>query len=159
MDTKLYFGKRKGKTLEWLFFNDPGYMGWMIKEGVAQDFSPKLRERFETLVQRASHLKLPGSCNSCHKMPITKMALNKHFQGGVSHVDFLCDSCKPTESKFYDSSNPTLLIVGIVKGYDKLSQKIVLDHIKRAYFSSTSHRLTQKRLESFFDDPNNFVNN
>ncbi len=157
MDTKLYFGKRKGKTLEWLFFNDPGYVGWMIREKVSNDFSPKLRERFEMLVQRASHLKLPGTCSNCHKMSITKMALNWHIQGGVSHVDLLCDSCKPFESRFYDAFNPTLLIVGLVKGSDKLSQTIILDHIKRAYFTSTSHRLTQKRLEEFFDDPNNFA--
>jgi len=27
------FGKHKDRTLEWLFFNDPGYVWWMIEEG------------------------------------------------------------------------------------------------------------------------------
>jgi len=29
----LGFGKYNGKTLEWLFFNDPGYVWWMIDKG------------------------------------------------------------------------------------------------------------------------------
>ena len=31
------FGKQKGRTLEWLFFNDPGYVWWMIDQGAQKN--------------------------------------------------------------------------------------------------------------------------
>ena len=30
------FGKHRERTLEWLFFNDPGYVWWMIEEGAEE---------------------------------------------------------------------------------------------------------------------------
>ena len=32
----LGFGKHKDRTLEWLFFNDPGYVWWMTGQGAVR---------------------------------------------------------------------------------------------------------------------------
>ena len=32
----LGFGKYKDRTLEWLFFNDPGYVWWMTGQGAVR---------------------------------------------------------------------------------------------------------------------------
>jgi hypothetical protein len=41
----LGFGKYKDRTLEWLFFNDPGYVWWMIDKGAEKNLKGAGRTR------------------------------------------------------------------------------------------------------------------
>ncbi|MDX6383647.1 MAG: Exodeoxyribonuclease X-like C-terminal [Blastocatellia bacterium] len=85
----LGFGKYKDRTIEWLFFNDPGYVWWMIDKGATKHLSAAARSRFEALVRRAKHLRVPGRCKHCPE-PVERMALTRHVSSGLALVDFFC---------------------------------------------------------------------
>lgn len=156
MSYRMGFGKHKGRTLEWLFFNDPGYVWWMINEG-AELYGPA-QARFRTLVRRARHLRVPGLCLWCKKRPITRMFLTMHTSGGLARVDFDCDKCRPLGGSISSPLRPGFFTPDFYRNYDKTGAKFLIRSIKYAYFQDESYRMTQKRLEAFFDDPNNFVN-
>ena len=66
------FGKYRNRTLEWLFFHDPGYVWWMIDKDAVKNLKGATRNRFDQLVRRAMHLVIPGKCRHCNK-PVTRM--------------------------------------------------------------------------------------
>lgn len=161
MPIKLYFGKHKGKTLEWIFFHDPEYIKWIVENGIHKDpfkFTAEGRARLEKLVKRASHLKIPGFCERCGEKPITKMSLVLHTSGGLVGVEFHCEECRPRESYYSTPLNPSLLESDYFRSYNKMGAKILIRAIKGKYFGDSTIRLSQRRLEEFFDNPNNFVN-
>ena len=161
MAHRLKFGKHKGKTLEWLFFNDPGYVEYITKKGINNDprkFPPYARDRFQDLVRRASHLKIPGLCPWCKKRPITRMFFTQHISGGLAGVDFDCDVCEPKGSSPSTSLKPAFFTPDIYRNYDKTGARFLIRAIKHAYFKNPSFKMTQKRLEEFFNYLENFVN-
>ena len=153
---KVGFGKYGEKTLEWLFFNDPGYVWWMIKEGVHRKrfTGPKLA-RFVELAKKAKRLKIPGVCPWCRKRPVDRMLLVRHTSGGLARADFDCDVCAK-EVPDAIQMPPGFFTPDAFRSYDKTGGKFMVQAIKRAYFGSSSHRMTQKRLEEFFDTEGNF---
>lgn len=156
----LSFGKHKGKTLEWLFFNDPGYVWWMLEKDVDKDttkFTPNERLRLETLVRRARHLRIPGKCSWCNKKPITRMFLTEHPSGGLARVDFDCDDCYPMGSSNTSALRPSFFTPDYYKNYDKFGASELISAIKDAYYKDVTFRMTQKRLEEFFNNPEHFV--
>src|SRR5215471_7517514 len=86
------FGKHKDRTLEWLFFNDPGYVWWMIDQGAEKNLKGAARARFDQLVRRAKHLAIPGKCRHCSQ-PVSRMSLTEHTSGGLARIDFFCKEC------------------------------------------------------------------
>lgn len=158
MSLTLDFGKYTGKTLEWIFFNDPGYIWWIYREKVYLKFSSPLQKHFKTLIRRALHLKIPGLCPWCKKRPITRMFLTKHISGGLACVDFDCDQCKYDGGSESIPTKPSFFTPDFYRDYDKTGGKIMIEAIKFAYFGNSSTRMTQKRLEEFFNNPENFIN-
>lgn len=151
----LGFGKHKDKTLEWLLFNDPGYVWWMIEEGAQKNLKGGARTRFEQLVRRAKHLAIPGTCAHCSK-PISRMSLTEHPSGGLAVIDFFCDKCHHDGGSFSVLTTPAFYTPDFFKNYDKLGAKFLVDAIKYAYFGKKI-RMTQTKMEEFFDNPSNFV--
>jgi hypothetical protein len=151
----LGFGKYNGKTLEWLFFNDPGYVWWMIDKGADGNLGGAARTRFDQLVRGAWHLKIPGRCRHCEK-PISRMSLIEHPSGGLARADFFCDTCHH-DSGAYLLTTPAFYTPDFFKNYDKLGGKILVEAIKYAYYGRKA-RMTQAKMEEFFDDPSHFMN-
>jgi len=156
MGYKVGFGKHKGKTLEWLFFNDPGYVKWMIDKGVARKFNMLVRNRFECLVWRAMNLAVPGKCRHCDR-PISLMSLTKDTSGRLAQVDFLCDKCPPIGGSRSLLTTPAFFIPDSFKSYEKRGEKFLVDSIKYAYYGKDV-QISQAEMEEFFDEPSNFVN-
>ena len=154
------FGKYEGETFEWVFFHDPCYIQWMIKNVHANvsKFSPEARARFEELERRASHLRIPGYCAWCAERPITRIFLTFNTRKRMMHVHFDCDRCRPEGSSYSQPFLPSLFVLDDLAYHHDSDMKVFVAAIKRAYFGKTSVKLTQKRLEEFFDDPDNFVN-
>lgn len=153
------FGKKyPKKTIEWVFFHDPGYIYWMIEKDAQYNLKPLVKKRFDDLVKRASHLKIPGLCPWCKLRPVTRMFLVQHISGGLARVDFDCEECHPMGGSPALPLKPSFYSPDVFRKYDKTGSKFLVDEIKRVYFGSSSYRLTQKRLEDFFNDRDNFVN-
>jgi hypothetical protein len=155
MAYKVGFGKHEEKTLEWLFFHDPGYVWWMIENNEQEKLNGAARMRFDELIRRAKHLAIPGTCSHCEK-PVSRMCLIRHPNGGLTDVVFFCNSCyrDGAISKFM---TPSFFTPDVFKNYDKTGAKILVAAIKDAYFDNKV-RMTQAKMEEFFDDPTNFVN-
>lgn len=54
----LGFGKHEGKSLEWLFFNAPAYIEWIMKKDIHNDAS-----KFSALPLTSKKLLLNHPCN------------------------------------------------------------------------------------------------
>jgi|ADurb_Gel_03_Slu_FD_contig_51_1641286_length_564_multi_1_in_0_out_0_1 hypothetical protein len=160
MSVKLRHGKHKGKSVESLFFSDPGYVYWMVKKGIHEDakwFSFDEQARFQTLLRRASHLRIPGLCPWCGLRPVSRMFMTIHASGGLATVSFDCSVCEPSGSSFSTPMKPSFYTPDIFRSYDKTGGKVLVQAIKRAYFGNKSHRMTDQRLSEFWDNKDNFV--
>jgi len=150
------FGKHKDKTFEWLFFNDPGYVRWMIDEDVARKFNRFMRNRFEGLVRQAMNLEVPGKCQYCDR-PISMMCLTKDTSGKLAQVDFLCDKCPGTGGSRSLLTEPAFLIPESFRSYnDKGGDKVLADSIKYAYYGKDV-QMSEEEMEEFFEEPSNFA--
>jgi hypothetical protein len=152
----LGFGRYRSKTLEWLFFNDPGYVWWMIDDGAEKNLKEAARTRFDQLVRRAKQLAVPGKCRHCDK-PISRMSVIEHPSGGLARVDFFCEKCHHGDGSHSLLTTPAFYTPDFFKSYDKLGGKILVDAIKYAYYGKKV-QMTQTKMEEFFDKPSNFVN-
>ena len=150
------FGKHKDRTLEWLFFNDPGYIWWMIDQGANKNLRGAARTRFDQLVRRARHLAVPGKCLHCSK-PISRMSLIEHSSGGLARIDFFCDTCHHSGGTPSFLTTPAFYTPDFFRFYDKLGGKFLVDAIKHAYYGKKV-RMTQTKMEEFFNEPSNFIN-
>lgn len=129
----------------------------MIEKDAQNNLKPLVKIRFDELVKRASHLKIPGLCQWCKEKPVTRMFLTQHISGGLATVDFDCDTCHPMGGSPTVALKPSFYSPDVFRKYDKTGAKFLVDEIKRVYFGSSSCRLTQKRMENFFNDKDNFV--
>lgn len=151
------FGKYSLRTLEWLFFNDPGYPWWMVESGAVEKLEGVARSRFEDLLRRARHLCVPGQCARCDK-PITRMLLTRRQGGGLADVSFFCDAHGREGNARGVMVRPSFYTPDIFKDYDKRGGQILVRAIKHAHFGARPPRMTQREMERFFDDPSHFVN-
>lgn len=155
----LPFGKHKDRTLEWLFFNDPGYVAWALREGVHRRLAPPAQQRLGRLIVRADSLAIPTPCRECGLRPVRCMVLIAAgtTTGGLAKVSFSCGQCRPPDSTNYSFARPTLLVTDLSNAYDKMGAEILIRAVKRAYWGDPGYRMTQGRLEAFFDNPDNFL--
>ena len=61
------------------------------------------------------------------------------------------------ERPFSEPLTPSFLQGDYFRDYDKTGNAILLKAIKRVYFGNWSVRLTQERMEEFFETPGNFM--
>jgi hypothetical protein len=128
----------------------------MLDRGAETQLYGAVRQRFDDLVRRASHLSVPGTCKRCDE-PISRMSLTFQPGGGLAVVDFFCASCQHEGGSTSVLVTPAFYAPELFKPYDKSGAKVLVGAIKLAYFGSKSYRMTQTTMEEFFDDPVNFV--
>jgi hypothetical protein len=160
---RMFFGKYQGKkTLEQIFFTDPGYIYWMVDKEIREDmrkFGQQGIRRFADLLRRAAHLRIPGICDWCKSgRPVSRMFLTGHISGGLGVVGFDCDECYPQGSSPTMAMKPSFYTPDAYRSYDKTGGRLLVEAIKFRYFGDTSYRITDKRADEFFDNPANFVN-
>jgi len=128
----------------------------MIDKGADESLKQATRTRFEQLVRRAKHLAVPGKCRHCPK-PISRMSVIEHTSGGLARVDFFCEKCHHSGGSHWLLITPGFYSPDLFRNYDKLGGKFLVDAIKYAYYGKKV-RMTQAKMEEFFDEPSNFVN-
>jgi len=80
-------------------------------------------------------------------------------RGKVTGINFDCNVCRPDGSSLSLPLTPSFFPPpDSVINYDKTAFKILLDAIRQVYFGGTSVKLTQGRLEEFFDNHQYFIN-
>lgn len=84
------------------------------------------------------------------------MSLSEPPNGGLARVDFFCDRCDLGGVRSV-LVPPSFYTPDFFRSYDKLGGKFLVDAIKRAYYGPKV-RMTQVKMEEFFDTPSNFVN-
>lgn len=157
MAYKLGFGKHADRTLEWLFFNDPGYVWWMLDSGADAKLKGGARRRFDDLVRRAKHLRIPGACKHCRN-PISRMSLTRHTSGGLAVIDFFCTTCRHDGGSLSVLTTPAFYTPDFFRSYDKTGARSMVEAIKHAYYGTKPPRMTQAKMEEFFHCPAHFVN-
>lgn len=149
---ELTFGKHRGHSCEWLFFNDLNYLRWLIREQIPYDsnrFSEAAAKHLETLVYRSEHILPP--CSNCGARRESRMIADDFA------VKFRCRECDPlyfTPLRPEEPLKPSFLI------YDSnarsISDAALIAGIKKAFFSIPPPLLTEEHFEAFFDNPANF---
>ena len=70
---------------------------------------------------------------------------------------FTCDLCEPVEWPFSGPMIPSFLEGDYFRNYDKTGNKFFIRAIKLAYFGNPSMKMSQERMEEFFDNPDNVM--
>lgn len=152
------FGKHRGKTLEWVMFNDPDYAAWIARSEAEGRFDLRTAYRFHQLFRRAHHLRIPGPCRWCRGAAVEHMVLTASTSGDrLRRVDFVCGDCAAGAGPRGVIRRPSLFAGRTFHPRDKTGDRVVLRAVKTAYFGTPSARMTQGRLEAFFDDLCNFT--
>lgn len=153
--TVVNFGKYrdKGKSLPQILFDDPDWFFWAYSEGV---FNNKggLQQEADDLYQKATTINIPD--NDDNDL-IVEYYIHQPT-GKFSHFDIVPSDRSPHEggspsfrSKVIDMSVPRK-----IASYDKLGCKELIKSLKRHVFGNSNTRISKKKCESFFSDPNNF---
>jgi len=154
MNNKMTFGKYEGKNFEWIFFKDAGYVEWILEHGIdRQDhFGEEQSDYFEELYQRATHLS--GTCRRCKERPITRMGLTTSFKNHeLLAVGFYCDECEYRGGAATGYYPPAFFVEAYT--LEPGEQKMVINEVRRHYIG-TDGNLTQKKMEMFFHNDENF---
>jgi len=148
------FGKHKGKTLPQVLFSDPDWFFWAVEEGVLQK-KGALRSEEADLNSKARHIKIPSKEGPNMRAEYVIHRPTMKF----SHMELV-----PTDRPHHEGSSPTfrkavidLSVPREIAPYDKLGCKSMLTSAKFYLFGSENARMTKKRCEDFFDDPDNFT--
>lgn len=159
MPYRLTFGKHRGKTFEWLLFHDPGYVWWLEEQFHDQPgmFPPLVRRHFKQLLQRASHLRVPGGCRHCGTAPVARMVLQADRDGRLIDVEFTCEACAPVPGPGVAVGRPGFRTPDLFHDYDKAGGKRLVGAIKAAFFGSSSFRMTEAQIQAFFATPDHVV--
>lgn len=147
------FGQHEDLSVESLFFRDPGYVDWMVAKGVSPG-GVLARHRFRELLRRAGHLKVPCGC-SCGER-VERMCLTASVRGRLARVDFVRSRCALHRGPRTVVRTPGFMGSTTFHPYDKAAGRILVGAIKCAYFGDSSERMTQRKLERFFDDAGSF---
>ena len=140
----------KEKTLPQVLIADPDWFFWAISNGV---FKGVLADQAEMLARRAKAIKLPVSNGQarCVQHWIT-------IDGEYSHFKLINSDQPPHHGSSTESRCETLDLQTprLISKYDKLGCKQMMKSFKSHWFGGSA--FTKYKVESFFDDPANFVN-
>jgi hypothetical protein len=155
----LTFGKHRGKSFEWLLFHDPGYVWWLEEQFHDQSgiFPPLVSRHFKHLLQKASHLQIPGTCSVCQAAPVQAMVLQSGLDGRLIDVEFTCTTCAPPPGPGRAVGRPGFRTPDLFHDYDKAGGKRLVAAIKQAFFGSPAFRMTKARMHAFFGEAANFA--
>ena len=150
MVDKLFFGDHKGKTIEWLFFNDPWYVRWLIREQIYENprcFNRQQRDYLLELYRRASHLD-GGTCDYCQQRPLTRLVVHKSRQmlHHITGIASCCNHCDYFGGVPVEYFIPSFFLPD--EKTPRCQQLWIVEEIRRIFMPR--QRLTQKQMERFF---------
>jgi hypothetical protein len=150
--TAVDFGKFEGKklTLPQIILTDPDWFFYMVEIGA---FTETFARQADDIAKKARKIRIPG------KRPGKCKVLNylapertfSHFDIVKAKPDWFSGSAKIQVTDFIDLS-----ISHRLKPYDKAGAKRLIKGLKSALYGRTNVRLTKRRCEEFFADPDNF---
>jgi hypothetical protein len=148
------FGKHKGKTLPQIIFNDPDWFFWAVEKDAFRNKGPLAREA-DDLARKATAIRIPGAEGGER---LAEYIIHPPT-GKFSYMDII-----PAGQDVHEGSSPTfrrpvmdLSVPRKIAPFDKLGSRTLLSRVKLELFGSKSARMTQKRCEEFFDNPDNFL--
>lgn len=107
----LSFGKYKGKTFEWIFFNAPWYARWLQDNEILRDRWDQTdvdKAYFKELYRRASALS--GICPHCEAdRPVARkaLAIRDEMLGACT---FCCCECEPIDETAIEYQRPSFFL-------------------------------------------------
>lgn len=151
--TTLNFGKHKGLTLPQVLFKDPDWFFWAYENDVFED-RPSLKSESEDIYKKSRTIKVLD--------PDSK-GLEVQYLIHRPTMSFGNFEIVPNTQPIHDGSSPAYrdkyINMRFPKEhgtYDKLGYKNFLYCMKAHLFGNKSAKMTKKRCEDFFSDPNNF---
>ena len=149
--TELDFGKYKGKTLPQIVLKDPDWFFWAWEENVFQEvYLTEARD----IYRKSTHIRVPQQGREKMVVEYIISPASLKFDGAK-----LVSETSPRHagaSKTLRTDDFSLIIARTNVAYDKSGGTLLIQAFKRYILGDTSTRLTKKRCEAFFDDPNNF---
>lgn len=151
--TNLKFGKYQGKSLPQIVLIDPDYFYWAIENGVFK--TGQLALEADDILYKSKNIKIPAS------QPPNSLVeyVFEYSSGKLADVKIV-----PKNQIAHSGSSGThrnvtfdMSIPRQKAPYDKLGGKFITTAIKKYVFGNAATRLTKKKCEDFFDDPNNFI--
>lgn len=150
------FGKKhRGKSYEWLFFNDGNYAQWLWNDRIYDNdrcFTPQESAHFVELMKRATHL--GGKCERCGCSQVVRRVLRwSRHSGQFMDASFLCDSeeCEWAVQDAQTDSEPSMFAP---QEFSKTAAKKIVKDVKTHYIRSK--RIGEKELREFFHNDANF---
>ena len=150
--TTVTFGKHEGKTLPQIAFSDPDWLRWAVNKGIFT--SKRLASEAKDVARKAQRIAIP-------KDKAGKKKVRYYFQPGtgrLGNIEIIDADRGPHSgsSSVVDSQGFDLFVASKHINYDKAGGKDVVNAVKYHVFGNGSTRITKKKAETFFDDPNNF---
>lgn len=145
------FGKNRGYSFEWLFFNDLNYLRWIYHKLVpagSQSLTAADVEILTELVSRSERLAPP--CSYC------RLNRARHMLTQPEVFTFCCDRCWQVyrlSVKTEEVMVPSFLVYDPFGGR---ADTLLLEGIKRAWPDLANTRYDDEKLRRFFDTETNF---
>lgn len=152
--TTLNFGKHDGKSLPQVLFSDPDWFFWAIEKDAFRDRGD-LEDESKELYQKARNIKIPNNDDGS--------LIVQHYihrpTGKYSHFEII-----PENQPQHEGASPTIRNTVLdmtaprnIGSYDKIGYKSLVSSLKSMVFGSKSARMSKSKIETFFDDRNNFL--
>ena len=145
--SRLHFGKHKGKSLPQILFHDPDWFFWSHEQ---DNFDGALQVEAKELVVKAKNIKIPKVDGE------DTVAVYHTHRGKFATFELIPESRPTTSETAFRKSVIDLSVPRRISSYDKLGCKLFLKQLKHYLFRNSSHHMTRKRCEEFFDDDSNF---
>lgn len=151
MWSEVDFGKYgdKGLTLPQVLIKDPDWFFWAVEK---KAFKGPLAAQAAKLARRARGINLPSDKAESHCVQYMFTP-----QGKFAGFNLIPKTQPPHvgSSSEYREDVLNLAFPRVVKGYDKLGNKLLLKTFKHYWFGGKA--FTKAKVEAFFDNPDNFV--
>ena len=154
--TIVNFGRFRGKnmTLPQILFTDPDWFFYLMEQG-AFERREALTEEAWDIYEKAKRIRIPTKpgerlvavyylqplINKLARVEVVPQDQMRHEGGSPSYRRGVFDMAFPRQ----------------IASYDKTGGRILIWDLKDYLFGSPYYRMTKKRAEAFFDNPDNFL--
>lgn len=149
--SKLKFGKYEGKTLPQVLFSDPDWFFWAIEEN-AFEIQEEIMQEAKDLDYKSKNIKIPNNDDGLLNVEYITHQPTGKFQ----HFDIVLVS-QPIHNGAIRLPNIDMSVARKIAIYDKLGYAKLLKSLKFYIFGKESVRVTKKKCETFFNEPDNFI--
>lgn len=149
---KITFGKHKGKTVERLVLQEPGYINWLLRQEALGKMS-EVQLHAQNLVSMFDMKQITATCSAsgCNRPAV----LCTVYSGNVHQIQWWCDQCNPCQ---LGASASKVQIVRTYKdaelhvdGYCRRRKSALQTLVKEiAEAKGLPGRVTEKAADAFF---------